>query len=64
MKEYVKFGYTWNLYDNEGDAYEHGLLLFIGDSMIMIRDEDQLMELAHDMIRSVPEIKATKPPEQ
>ena len=57
MKSEIHFGV--NLYDKDGDIYETGIYLFIGDQNTIIRfDDSKQLEIFADKIKlMLPEIK-------
>ena len=54
----MKVAWSINLYDNEGDKYQDGIILFVGDyTMLRFDDISQLEEFQKSIQRCIPEIK-------
>lgn len=53
--------YSWsvNIHDSEGDSYRDGVLVWAGDSTVLLfKNSEELCDYARAILRSINEIKA------
>ena len=54
----MKYAFSVNLYDKDGDEFDHCIVVHIGDdTMIKFKDIDELETFANSILGSLKEIK-------
>lgn len=54
----MKYGFSINLYDKDGDIYDDGILVHVGDNTILkFKDTVELEDFAKAILKSLPEIE-------
>ena len=58
----MKYSWSTNLYDYEGDIYDKCVMVFVGeDAIIKFKNAGELEDFAQRILRSIVEIKSLEP---